>query len=138
MSQVVSEAGFGPDIFADVPLTSLAEYKGGGALVLSGEDNIATLDPHLKALDLIVVTFPSFADGRGFSQARALRAIGYNGHLRARGHVLVDQFRAALRCGFDDIEITDEQAERNPEAQWRAVPMVPSYQSRVIGQNVNP
>ncbi|MEO1693604.1 MAG: DUF934 domain-containing protein, partial [Pseudomonadota bacterium] len=49
-----------------------------------------------------------------------LRAGGYTGHLRAVGHVISDQFRYALACGFDDVEISDDLARRQPEADWRA------------------
>lgn len=136
MNQIVSEEGFIPDAFADTLITSLAEYSDAGALLLLPEEDISIAAHHFDTLDLIVISFVSSADGRGFSQARGLRALGYNGHLRARGHVLVDQFRAALRCGFDDVEISDQQALRNPEAQWRSIPLGQSYQSYITHQEI--
>lgn len=66
----------------------------------------------------IAIPFPSFADGRGFSIAQRLRRLGFTGTLRARGHVLADQYPLALRSGFDEVEISDELAERQGEAQW--------------------
>lgn len=131
MSQVIDILGFTHDSWADAPAVSLAEYDGGPVLLLSPDDNPADAAKHFTTLELIVLSFASSFDGRGFSQAAALRQMGYHGALRARGHVLVDQFRAALRVGFTDIEITDEQAARNPESQWRAVSHPPSYQSRL-------
>lgn len=138
MTQIVTSAGFVPDTFADVPLVSLAEYQGTGALLMSLEDEISEVAGHFDTLNLIVVPFPKSADGRGFSIAKSLRELGFSGYLRARGHVLVDQFRAALRCGFDDVEISGEQAQRNPEAQWRAVPFDQSYQTLITNRDARP
>ena len=59
-----------------------------------------------------------FSDGRGFSIGRALRDQGYKGTLRASGALIPDQFAFALDCGFDEVEIGDAQAARQPEAQW--------------------
>jgi len=57
----------------------------------------ATLAPAIAAdLDrfaLVAVEFPKFRDGRGFSTARELRErYGYEGEIRAVGHVLPDQY----------------------------------------------
>jgi uncharacterized protein (DUF934 family) len=70
------------------------------------------------ALDLIAVDFPLFRDGRGFSIARALRRHGYQGVLRASGNLIADQFAFALHCGFDEVEISDANAKRQPLDQW--------------------
>jgi uncharacterized protein (DUF934 family) len=72
--------------------------------------------PFLDKLDLVVVEFPKFRDGRGFSVARALRERhGFKGDIRAIGHVLPDQFAALVQCGFSTI-VTP--AEHRPE-QWQ-------------------
>ena len=56
--------------------------------------------------------FPVFTDGRGFSTARELRERGYNGILKVRGHVLLDQVEYLSRCGFDAFEFPEPgQAE---------------------------
>ena len=70
--------------------------------------------------DAIRIPFASFADGRGFTVARRLRAAGYGGRLRAAGHLIADQYAMARRSGFDEIELGDEIAARQPQAQWRA------------------
>ncbi len=54
----------------------------------------------LGEIDLIRVAFPSFADGRGFTIARRLRLMGYQGRLRAAGHVIADQYAMARRVGL--------------------------------------
>ena len=132
MTQVIDQTGFIENVFGDVSITSLTDYVGGNALLLQNNDDPTTAAPFFETLDLIIVPFPSSADGRGFSIARDLRALGYRGHLRARGHILVDQFRAALRCGFDDIEIEDKQSQRNPEDQWKMVSQNAGYQTRLM------
>ena len=88
------------------------------------------LDP---ATTLVRVDFPSFADGRGFTIARRLRLMGYTGRLRARGHIIADQYAMARRSGFDEVEISDDLAARQPEEQWqfRAAWQAHDYQSRL-------
>ncbi|MGR3321090.1 MAG: DUF934 domain-containing protein [Pseudooceanicola sp.] len=83
----------------------------------------------------IRVEFPSFADGRGFTIARALRLRGYQGRLRARGHVIADQYAMARRSGFDEVEIDPDLAARQPEDHWkfRADWRRNDYQSRLRG-----
>ncbi|MBI1868302.1 MAG: DUF934 domain-containing protein [Methylocystis sp.] len=80
----------------------------------------AALVGALPRLSLIAIAFPAFADGRGFSLARLLRRAGFTGELRASGRIVADQYLHAVGCGFDRIEIPDDLAERQGEAQWRA------------------
>lgn len=62
------------------------------------------IKPYIEALSLIVIEFPVFTDGRGYSQARQLReTFGYRGELRAAGDILPDQARFMERCGFDAL-----------------------------------
>jgi uncharacterized protein (DUF934 family) len=81
------------------------------------------------------VDFPSFADGRGFTIAAILRRMGYAGRLRAKGHVIADQYAMARRSGFDEVEIDAGLAERQPENQWlaRANWQTHNYQARLRG-----
>lgn len=67
----------------------------------------------------IAIEFPSHSDGRGFSLAKALRIKGFEGQLRAIGPVIPDQFPDLLSCGFNEIEISDEQLARQPIEQWQ-------------------
>ena len=121
MTQIVNKTGVVVDSFAGMRPLTLSHYSGGGALQLSFDDDLKVVSAHFSTLKLIVVPFENFADGRGFSTAAQLRLLGYRGHLRASGHILVDQFRAAQKCGFDDLEIGEERAIRNPMSQWLAV-----------------
>lgn len=120
-SVIVTDDGFRPDDFAGA-FGALAEglAANADAADVGPSDDVAALAAHLDRLALIRVDFPSFADGRGFTLARRLRAMGYGGRLRARGHVLADQYAMARRAGFDEVEIDAEMAARQPEDQWRA------------------
>ena len=67
------------------------------------------LVPYLDRLAAVALVFPSFRDGRAYSQARLLRERhGYDGELRATGQVLRDQFVFMLRAGFDAFEVNKE------------------------------
>ncbi|MEM8871673.1 MAG: DUF934 domain-containing protein [Pseudomonadota bacterium] len=88
--------------------------------------------PWFEKVRMVILPFEKSADGRGFSLARQLRQLGYTGTIRAEGHILVDQFRAALAVGVDEIVISDAQAARNPEAQWQRVSHREGYRSRLF------
>lgn len=69
---------------------------------------VEDLAPRLDQIALIEVDFPSYTDGRGYSQARVLREhMGFQGELRAVGDVLIDQLRFMKRCGFDVAVLAD-------------------------------
>jgi uncharacterized protein (DUF934 family) len=70
---------------------------------------IAELVPHLDCLALVALAFPTFRDGRAYSQARILRErYRFRGELRATGQVLRDQFLFLQRAGFDALEVQKE------------------------------
>ena len=125
MSVIVTDSGFAADTWPE-------DFDAADVFDLAPD-----ADPAEVALDpmprMIRVAFPSFADGRGFTIARRLRLMGYTGRLRAAGHVIADQYAMARRSGFDEVEITDEMAARQPEDQWqfRADWRAHDYQSRL-------
>ena len=137
MSVIVTDDGFGTDDWAHgfTPADQLAANDDVPALALDllSDADPATILDRIHAIDLIRVDFPSFADGRGFTIARRLRLMGFEGRLRARGHVIADQYAMARRAGFDEVEIDDDLARRQPEAQWlaRANWRSHDYQSRL-------
>jgi uncharacterized protein (DUF934 family) len=78
-----------------------------GLLVEPGQD-LQAVAPDFSRFALIVVAFPKFTDGRGYSLARQLRgAYHFKGELRARGEILFDQLQLLARCGFDSFEVVD-------------------------------
>ena len=67
---------------------------------------VAELAPYVDRLAVIVLMFPTFKDGRAYSQARLLRErYGFRGELRASGQILRDQFLFLVRAGFDALEV---------------------------------
>ena len=75
---------------------------------LKSDQLVETIAGDLKRFDLIALEFPKFNDGRAFSTARLLRERhGYQGELRAVGHLIQDQFLFLQRCGFDALEVDD-------------------------------
>ncbi|MEL7216543.1 MAG: DUF934 domain-containing protein [Pseudomonadota bacterium] len=129
MSVIVTDGGFGPETYAGV-IVPLDAFDGIGGVDLPNDANVMAVFQSVRGADMIRIPFPSFADGRGFTLARRLRQLGYTGRLRAQGHVLSDQYPHARRCGFDEVEISDELATRQPEGHWSGVRHV-SYQDRL-------
>lgn len=123
MSAAAIEAGdaLQPGVIA--PFAALADAGPGDApeglgVEISPTVQAEELEPYFAKLSLIAVPFAAFADGRGFSLARRLRDSGFSGVLRATGNVIPDQFAFARAAGFDEVEISDERAARQPEADW--------------------
>src|SRR5215475_3871041 len=70
---------------------------------------VSELEPYLDQLALVALVFPSFKDGRAYSQARQLREqYNFHGELRATGNILRDQFLFLLRAGFDALEVAKD------------------------------
>lgn len=135
----ITERGFSPDPWQDRIVLTLATRDQAAAgentvLKLDGTSQVEDIADDLAQIAAISISFPSFQDGRGFSLARKLRALGYTGGLRAEGGLHVDQFRHALHSGFDAVAITEDLAERMPEAEWKraAAEALPSYQARFM------
>ncbi len=134
MSIIVDDQGFRPDDWT-LPLSALEDARSGHGIDLPSSADPMELAGRLPEIALIRVDFPSFSDGRGFTIARQLRLMGFKGRLRARGHVIADQYAMARRAGFDEIEIPEELAARQPEDQWlfRADWRAHDYQARMRG-----
>lgn len=131
---LIDRNGFKADTFSrgllseDARLVPFADLA--GALETTGNQplgveiaNTVRVDellPVLERLSLIAIAFPGFGDGRGFSIAKSLRNAGYRGTLRAVGPLIADQFAYALACGFDEIELPEASAKRQPIAIWLA------------------
>ena len=135
MSIIVCDDGFHTnDLAADfVALADLPEPGTARALELQPADKITTLSNRLGGIEVIAVRFAAFSDGRGFTLAKQLREMGFTGRLRATGSVLPDQYAMARRNGFDEVEISDELAQRTGEHAWlaRANWRAHDYQARL-------
>ncbi len=122
MSVIVTDTGFAEDDWphgffrpAQLPANDRSAHL---AVDLTSDADPEVLREWLDRIDLIRVDFPGFADGRGFTIARVLRLMGFRGRLRAKGHIIADQYTMARRSGFDEAEIDTDLAQRQPEDQW--------------------
>ncbi len=130
MSILVRDSGFATDtweaeggLFIDLEKfgQDVAEKVAENTCVdIPNDVQIDSLKGLFQNVAMIRIPFPSFADGRGFSLAKQLRQHGFEGRLRAVGHVIADQYGFARTCGFDEVEIDDDLAARQPEEQWLA------------------
>ncbi|KEO56344.1 DUF934 domain-containing protein [Thioclava pacifica] len=123
MSVIVRDDGFHEDDFT------------GASLDIAPETDAGHLPALIEGAQMIRVLFPAFSDGRGFTLARRIRALGFTGRLRAAGPLIADQYPMARRVGFDEVEIPPEMAERQPSPQWlfRADWAAHDYRARLAG-----
>jgi uncharacterized protein (DUF934 family) len=83
------------------------------------EDLVASVDD-INSVPVIAVSFPRFADGRGFTIATMLRTrYGYKNEIRAIGDVLRDQLYYMKRCGFDAFAIRADRSAEDALASLR-------------------
>jgi len=89
-------------------------------VLLENDIDLNTVAQQLLDRPVVAINFPGFMDGRGFSLARLLRErFGYQGEIRAVGHVIRDQLTYLKRCGFtsfcfnDDVDIHAAVASLN-------------------------
>jgi uncharacterized protein (DUF934 family) len=88
---------------------TLSRRVGGTGVIWPNNRDVDDLVPYLDRLAVVALVFPTFRDGRAYSQARLLRERrGFRGELRATGQVLRDQFVFMLRAGFDAFEVKKE------------------------------
>lgn len=67
-------------------------------------------DADLTGVQTVLLHFPSFSDGRAFSQAFLLRRrLGFRGDIRATGDVLIDQLQQMQRSGFTQAVLRADQ-----------------------------
>ncbi len=72
---------------------AISRRLGKTGVVWPNNRDVDDLVPYLDRLAAVALVFPTFRDGRAYSQARLLRErFLYHGELRATGQVLRDQF----------------------------------------------
>jgi uncharacterized protein (DUF934 family) len=106
-------------------------------LEIENDFKVEDLLPFLDNLRAIIIKFPKVNDGRGYSLARRLRDLGYKYTIRAQGHIVVDHYRHATQCGFDQIAISKSLAMRIPEEYWKDQIKfsMPNYQENLKAKN---
>ena len=76
---------------------------------LNSDESLDEVTDDILYFSLVQFNFLSFKDGRPFSIAKTLRKkLNFKNEIRASGHVLPDQYIFLIRCGFDTVEIEDE------------------------------
>ena len=82
------------------------------ALRIGNDASLSDIKCDIHGFSVIVLDFPTFKDGRAYSQARLLRErYGYAGEIRARGDVLRDQLLFMARCGVNAFEFPADDVE---------------------------
>jgi uncharacterized protein (DUF934 family) len=85
---------------------ALSQRPGRTGVIWPNSRDVDDLVPYLDRLAAVALVFPTFRDGRAYSQARLLRErFKYRGELRATGQVLRDQFLFMSRAGFDAFDV---------------------------------
>ncbi|WP_175733272.1 DUF934 domain-containing protein [Burkholderia ambifaria] len=92
-------------------------------LTIGNDEELPPLAARIAQAARIDLHFPSFTDGRAYSQAYLLRKrFGFAGDLRATGDVLIDQLLLMERTGFSsavlgadaDLAAAQRQLDRFP------------------------
>ncbi|MBN3799386.1 DUF934 domain-containing protein [Burkholderia sp. Ac-20392] len=99
---------------ARIRLLTPAEHTGdtqqhdAATLTIGNDEELPPLAGQIAQAARIDLAFPSFTDGRAYSQAYLLRKRhGFTGDLRATGDVLVDQLLLMERTGFSSAVLGD-------------------------------
>jgi uncharacterized protein (DUF934 family) len=80
--------------------------------VLANDADVEQVAGDLDRYASIALVFPSWTDGRAYSQARLLRArYRFEGEIRATGEVLADMMPLLARCGFDAVQLRADQSQ---------------------------
>lgn len=139
----VTASGFQDNDWLDRPYVllsdpqSVAESDLAGAVIsINGDDDMEILRPWLLHITAVEIYFDTAHDGRGFSLARWLIEMGFEGEMRAAGALHVDQFPHAIQCGISALNLSRQAALRMPEQYWidtaATVVTEQNYQSRLM------
>lgn len=107
---------------------ALAGHPGGLGVLFPVSADPEELVPYIDALNVIVLPFAAFTDGRAYSLAHIIRdRLEFKGELRATGDLLADQVGFMRQVGFDAFEI---RSDRQPLDVWQraATAMSLTYQ----------
>ena len=88
------------------------QHVGSVGVRIQPADALTSFAQDLDRFDLVAIEFGGIGEGRGYSQARALRQrYGYTRELRAVGRVSQDQVVFLARCGFDAFALPEAELE---------------------------
>ncbi|RQR41404.1 MULTISPECIES: DUF934 domain-containing protein [unclassified Burkholderia] len=110
-------------------------------LTIANDEELPPLAARIAQAARIDLHFPSFTDGRAYSQAYLLRKrFGFAGDLRATGDVLIDQLLLMERTGFSsavlgadaDVAAARRQLDRFPGFYQRDARTAPPRQDAAM------
>ncbi|MGU7785221.1 DUF934 domain-containing protein [Burkholderia sp. PU8-34] len=100
-----------------------AQQRGDATLAIANDDELEPHGAQIAAATCIVLQFPTFTDGRAYSQAYLLRKrFGYAGDLRATGDVMVDQLLLMERTGFSSAVLREDADMADAQHQLERFP----------------
>ncbi|MBC8338878.1 MAG: DUF934 domain-containing protein [Alphaproteobacteria bacterium] len=101
---------------------SLCKRKDPVGVRLKSNHTAGDVADDLEHLGVVALAFPAFTDGRAYTNARRLRErYGYKGEIRAIGDALRDQYLFMQRCGFDALEVRENETEKNWQEATNAI-----------------
>jgi len=104
---------------AIISIEEFAGHNSAEILSVDGHESLETIQPHLERTKTVIVNFPAFTDGRGFSLGRLLRhRAGFEGELIASGPLIPDQYAYAIQCGFSAVKLDEAVHKRQGESNW--------------------
>jgi uncharacterized protein (DUF934 family) len=90
----------------------LKEKKINVGIQINSDESLDEITEDLQYFSLIQFNFLTFKDGRPFSIAKILRKkLNFKKEIRASGHILPDQYIFLIRCGFDTVEIEEQNID---------------------------
>ena len=104
-------------------LLSADQIPGDAPGTLALANDVDPREADLNGVTTVLLNFPSFSDGRAFSQAFLLRRrLGFAGDICATGDVLVDQLQQMRRSGFTQAVLRADQDRAVGERQLARYP----------------
>ena len=119
-------------VSSEIALAHAALFSGRRiGVALENTADPLTLLPLMRKLSLIALSFPSFRDGRAYTQAAILREAGFAGELRATGRVQIDQVLFMARVGFTTFAMAEGAS---PAALATALSRYRGFYQRMAGE----
>jgi uncharacterized protein (DUF934 family) len=113
-------------------LLSLSDTLPHDLLSLDNTDDVCAAADAVRAAPAVALHFPTWVDGRAYSQAVVLRGrLKYTGDIIATGAVMIDMLPLLRRCGFDAAQL---QPGQNTAAAERSLRYFPAHYQRDPGR----
>lgn len=104
------------------------------ALLIENSNALEYAGKEVLFSSAIILFFPTFMDGRAYSQARRLRREGFKGELIATGDIRADQARQYAQVGFSSLYFDKSFDQKVIDDDLARYPV--SYQSSYLNADV--